>query len=235
MIIDKLLDLVYPPKCPLCNDLLEKGALICEDCKPLIFQVGSPCCLRCGCEIDNEEIEFCEDCARVERSFVRGFPALNYVGEVRNSITAFKYSNKKYYADFFASEIIRRQRDSILAARPEVLIPVPISRKRYKSRGYNQAELLANSLGRRLNIPVDNELIKRDVNTRPQKDLNNIDRERNLKSAFISTGKIVKYNSVMLVDDIYTTGATIEACTRVLMKQGIKDVYYTSICIGKGY
>ena len=69
----------------------------------------------------------------------------------------------------------------------------------------------------------------------PQKKLDNEEREKNLKKAFISSGEIVKYKRVMLVDDIYTTGATIETCTKLLKENGVSEVYYTSICIGKGY
>ena len=114
-------------------------------------------------------------------------------------------------------------------------MPVPVHKSKLRDRGYNQAEVLSVELGRRLKLPVDTGLILRDAKTTPQKGLSNQEREENLKRAFISSGKIVKYKSALIVDDIYTTGATVEACTRVLQSMGIKEVYYTSVCIGKGY
>lgn len=219
----------------MCGDLLKVDRYVCEDCSYLISEVKTPCCLKCGCEINDEETEYCDDCARKEKSYVKGFPALNYFGDIRDSVAAFKYHGKKWYADFFADEIIKRHGEAIMDIAPEVLIPVPVHKKKLKLRGYNQAELLANALSVRMSIPTDNEILFRNTNTTPQKILGSSAREMNLKKAFNSTDKIVKYNKVMLVDDIYTTGATIEACTKALNEKGVREVFYTSICIGKGY
>lgn len=227
-------ELLFPRACPICGDLLGNKGYICGDCRFLLSPVSFPACLICGCEIDDEEKELCEDCSRRERSYLRGFPALNYAGEIRDAVAGFKYHGKKYYADFFADEIIRRHGAAICEIAPEALIPVPIHKRKLKTRGYNQAELLAKALSRRIKIPVDSGLVTRCINTLPQKNLGDMEREKNLKRAFISSDKIVKYNKVMIVDDIYTTGATVEALTRVLKGMGVNEVFYTSICIGKG-
>ena len=118
--------------------------------------------------------------------------------------------------------------------KPDILVPVPVHKTKLHKRGYNQAEVLARELATYLNVPVEPDLIKRNIKTSPQKELGTKAREENIKKAFNSTDKIVKYRCALLVDDIYTTGATIEACTKILHEQGIKDVYYTSVCIGKG-
>ena len=105
-------------------------------------------------------------------------------------------------------------------------------------RGYNQAELVARVLGKKLDIPVVSDLIIRNENTRPQNELSDVEREMNIKSAFSGNEKsyLKKHEKLpvigMLLDDIYTTGATIEGCTEVCYKLGIKEVYYTSACIG---
>ena len=114
------------------------------------------------------------------------------------------------------------------------MIPIPIHKRKLEKRGYNQAELLADALGKKLDIPVERELLARVVNTEPQKSLDPEHREQNLKKAFQCTEKSVSYKKVLLVDDIYTTGATIEACTKSLHAAGIPDVYYTSVAIGTG-
>lgn len=238
--LNNVLNMVYPPDCPLCGCLLPQssvaaGEKICKSCLGEISYVEAPCCLKCGKEISDIEKEYCEDCESNTRSYIAGFPAINYVGPIESSIAQFKYHGKKYYGAYYAEEILKCQGDRLRELEPDALIPVPVHRKRYNKRGYNQAEVLARELGRRLNIPVDSGILIRGVNTSPQKTLDDRERENNLKRAFQYSGKIVEYNKVMLVDDIYTTGATIEACTRVLNDIGIKDVYYTSICIGKGY
>lgn len=235
-LIDYIGRILYPQVCPLCGvviDIRNNGT--CDECRGRISYVQSPVCLKCGKEIFDEEIELCEDCSKYMRTYDKGFPAMNYIEPVTDCVAKFKYNNRRELADFFASEIIRCHGKRIAELSPEVLIPVPVHKKKLKKRGYNQAELLARSLGRRLDIPVDADIIKRNLNTMPQKKLDNVEREKNLKKAFISDCEIVQYKKVMLVDDIYTTGATIESCTSLLKQKGVEKVYYTSICIGKGY
>lgn len=158
-----------------------------------------------------------------------------YLSPLKESVHAFKYQNKKEYADFFASEIIKTHGREIYDLNLDALIPVPLHKKKLLQRGYNQAEVLGVALSERLKVPLDTHLLLREVNTAPQKQLSNLQREKNLKNAFNSVEKCVKYNKVMLVDDIYTSGSTIEACTKELKKLGIKEIYFASICIGKGY
>ena len=227
---------VYPSSCPFCGELLEQGEKdVCEECRGKLSYVKEPVCFKCGCEIEDEEQELCEDCRRAEHRFVRGFAALNYIDPADKACAAFKYRNGREYAAYFAGEIIKRHGKHIREIKPEVFVPVPIHKRKLAKRGYNQAELLAGEFSRITGIPVDNELIIRSVNTPPQKKYDPEKRANNVKTAFISSEKIVKYSSAMLVDDIYTTGATIDACTGVLNGMGIEKVYYISICIGKGY
>lgn len=229
----KAIELIYPKSCPLCGDIIKEYEQICPECRCTLSYVESPSCLKCGCEIDGEEEEYCHNCAKRERTFIKGYPALNYVGPIRESLAQFKYHGMKSYSEFYADEIAKRHGDELKQLEIDALVPVPVHRKKLLKRGYNQAELLANDLGRILDIPVDSDLLLRNINTLPQKKLNDVEREINIKKAFISRDKIVKYNSVVLVDDIYTTGATIEACTRVLREKGIKNIYYTSVCVGR--
>lgn len=234
-ITDKVLNAVYPPSCALCGDLLGKNErYICVACEVSLPHVTEPACFKCGKEISDNETELCEDCSRHIRSFVRGFPAMNYDEMFQESIATFKYHGKRDYGKYFAYEIARSRGKDIAGVNPEALIPIPLHKKKLRKRGYNQAEVIARELGRRLDIPVDDKILIRTVNTLPQKRLNSIERENNLKNAFQSQEKRVKYNKIMLVDDIYTTGTTVEACTKVLHEIGVKDIYYTSICIGRG-
>ncbi len=193
-----------------------------------------PRCLKCGKEIDREEEEFCHDCNTLERTYIKGFPVMEYREPISDSLAKFKYNNKRHYGRYYAGEIIKKYGKEIMDLGVEALIPVPIHKNKLKKRGYNQAEVLAENLSDLLHIPVDGSLIKRSINTLPQKELDNIKREENLREAFCATGINSHYNSVLLVDDIYTTGATIEACTKVLSGLNIKNIYYTSVCIGKG-
>ena len=234
-IFNSIKKLIYPSTCPLCGELLaDSEDILCDDCKPAVPYISQPVCLRCGKEIEDAEKEYCLDCTRKPKSYVRGFPAMNYVSPVKESIAQFKYHNKSGYAGFYAYEIIKTHGRDIASVSPEVLVPIPVHKKKLGKRGYNQAEVLTDALGDKLGIAVDAKLIRRDINTLPQKSLDPDMRQKNLERAFILGEKKVQYKKVMLVDDIYTTGSTIEACTKLLRAAGVDEVYYTSICIGRG-
>ena len=104
-----------------------------------------------------------------------------------------------------------------------------------KKRGYNQAELIANELSQMTHIPVDSDILKRVVNTTPQKELNDKERAKNLKNAFQVNEYIVQYKKIVLVDDIYTTGATLDACAKALKEAGAEKIYFVAACIGTGF
>ena len=234
--LDKALKLVYPVSCPFCEELLEPDERdVCTECAAKLSYVKEPTCFKCGCEVESVEQELCSDCSRTVHRYERGFAVFNYVDPADKACAAFKYRNGREYAPYFAGEIVRQHGRHIAQIKPEVFVPVPIHKRKLLKRGYNQAGLLAEELSRITGIPVDTGLIIRNVNTPPQKKFDPVKRANNVKTAFISSGKIVKYKSVMLVDDIYTTGATIDACSEVLKGMGIDKVYYVSICIGKGY
>ena len=114
------------------------------------------------------------------------------------------------------------------------LIPVPIHPKRLRTRGFNQAEVLARKLGEALSLPVCAGILERSRNTEPQKELRASERLRNLEKAFCVRGECELPHSAILIDDIYTTGSTIEACARALKKAGMERVYFFALCIGQG-
>ena len=152
----------------------------------------------------------------------------------------FKYHNKKEYALFYVEELLDIYGDAILRFAPDVIVPVPIHNSKFRQRGYNQAEIIAKRIGQELNITVIDDLLVRNRKTMPQKQLSDKERLRNLKKAFEFNptvadeyGKVI--NKLLIVDDIYTTGSTIEACTNVLKSNGIKDVCFITLCIGKGF
>lgn len=125
-------------------------------------------------------------------------------------MAAVKYKNRREYLDFYADEAVRRLGSEFEAMRADCLIPVPVHPKRYRSRGFNQALVLA------------------------QKELGPSARLKNLEKAFTAEKIPPGLERVILVDDIYTTGSTAEACTRALKAAGVKNVYFFAVCIGQG-
>lgn len=118
---------------------------------------------------------------------------------------------------------------------PDLIMPVPLHKKRRRKRGYNQAGVLGRRLGRLLGIRVDDKSLLRRVYTDPQKKLGRLERKKNLRNAFALKESFKPVPVVLLVDDIYTTGNTIDAVSEVLKKKGVEKVYFLTISIGQGY
>ena len=114
------------------------------------------------------------------------------------------------------------------------MVPVPLHRRKLKKRGYNQAELIARELANYWGIPVITNLVIRCKNTRPMKEVVGTDRQNNLKKAFKLGTNDVKLNTIIIIDDIYTTGSTIDAVSKVCLEAGIKKVYFLTVSIGYG-
>lgn len=154
---------------------------------------------------------------------------------MRESLYRFKYAGRREYAGFYADRAAAHYADWLVRHQVEAILPVPMYRPKQRLRGYNQAEEFARALGRKTGIPVDTKMVRRIRNTVPLKNLNPTERQRNLKSAFQFGTDIVKYNQIVLTDDIYTTGSTVDEIARVLRAAGVREIYYICVSIGSGY
>lgn len=229
------LDVLFPRRCPVCGRIVSpKGRMICPDCLNSLSWVKQPVCKCCGKELPVDTVEYCFDCARRPHSFVYGRALINYNEAASRSMAQIKYNNRREYLDFYAAEIVRRLGPAVARMGAQALVPVPVHPERMRARGFNQAEELARRLSKGLGLPVDTVLLSRNKNTAPQKDLNPSQRLKNLEEAFTAQRRPAGLTSVILVDDIYTTGSTVEACSRVLKRAGISRVYFICICIGGG-
>ena len=227
-------DLLFPRRCPVCGGVaMPKGRLICPACLKQLSFVSSPACMKCGKEIGSREQEYCADCIRRKKSFTRGFALLNYDSRAAVSMAAVKYHNKREYLDFYARAAALRFGKQFRQAGIQVIVPVPVHASRLKTRGFNQAAVLAEKLSAELGIPWE-ELLIRVKKTEPQKSLGSAERLKNLRGAFEAEQEAGKWERVLLVDDIYTTGSTAEICSRALLNTGVKQVFVFAVCIGHG-
>jgi ComF family protein len=240
-LLETILDMVYPLRCPVCGEIvIPKSEKVCSQCRQKLSYINEPRCKKCSKPIELEEMEYCNDCAQKNFHFQKGYAVWLYDDVMKRSIANFKYHGRKEYAKFYIQEIVRIYGKTLKQLMPDVIVPVPIHKSKYLKRGYNQADILARGLGKELNIPVLSRLLIRNKNTLPQKQLSDKERLRNLTKAFIfdeitADNYKKNLNNILLVDDIFTTGSTIEACTNVLRVQGIENIYFITLCIGKGY
>ena len=229
-----ILQLLFPTRCPVCDRIVKPfGEKICLECLPKLRAVTPPWCMKCGKKIQGDE-ELCTDCKNRNHTFDRARTLYEY-GTAAPSIYRLKYKGRQEYADFFGEEMGKYLGEFIRRVSPDVLVPVPLHRKKQKRRGYNQAACLARALVKSLNLPVDEKLVKRVRNTAPMKRLNPTERQNNLKKAFIIGRNDVKlYDRVILVDDIYTTGTTLDEIAALLKAGGVSEVYCVTLACGAG-
>lgn len=222
---ESFVQLLYPRRCPVCDRIASPwGEKICLDCLKRLKLLEAPWCMQCGKKLEGSG-EYCRDCGPGKHSYVRGRALYEY-GSAAMSIYRFKYGGRQEYADFFGEQIAEYLGDFLRAVRPEGLVPIPLHADRRAKRGYNQAELLAREIGARSGLPVYSDWLVRVKNTTPQKQLSPKERQNNLKKAFHISRNDVKLKTVIIVDDIYTTGATIDEAAKVLMQAGVERVYF---------
>lgn len=225
--------LLFPARCPVCDDIVPiYGEKICPQCLGGFRLLTPPWCLRCGKKLGGEE-EFCGDCLKKEHVFDAGRALYEY-GSVAGAIYRMKYGKRQEYADFFGEETERYLGSFLSRIHPDAIVPIPLHKKRQRMRGYNQAALLAKALGKRTEIPVLENLLIRVKNTTPLKLQNPVERQNNLKKAFNITRNDVKLKTILLVDDIYTTGSTMDEAASVLKRSGVQSVYFVTLACGAG-
>lgn len=231
---EKLLRILYPRRCPICHGIVtEKGEAAHLTCQKSVPLIGEPRCKRCGKGLEREEEEYCRDCILGKHLYTRGLAAYVYEETMKQSIYQMKFHNKREYADFYVRQMCRMLEPVLPLWRPQALIPVPLHKSKYRKRGFNQSLLLAEGIGKAFSIPVQGELVERIKATLPQKELNVKKRKNNLKNAFKIKEHDVELNRVLIIDDIYTTGSTIDAISECLLERGVEEIYFAVLCIGK--
>lgn len=190
---------------------------------------------RCSRPLLEERQEFCYDCSRKKHVYQQGIAVFVYQSPVAQSLYQLKYHARKEYGIFYGNYAAVYARNQILAWNIEALIPVPLHPSRLAKRGYNQAEVIAKAMGEKLNLPVITDAVKRVGNTKPLKELNPQERRKTLQKAFAPAKNQTHWKNVLVIDDIYTTGSTIDAVSRVLKEtQRAETVYFLTIAIGTG-
>ena len=227
------MELLYPKTCCFCGKISVQE--ICDSCKEKVSYIKEPRCKKCGKPIRYEEQEYCHDCQKLSFHYLQGRCLWIHKGAVPWSIYQFKYHNRRIYGKFYAKELYRVYGDSIGEWGIDLIVPVPLHWRRRRKRGYNQAEIVARYLGELTGIPVDKHLVIRKKYTEPQKTLNNKERVKNLKHVFDVRKMTVRAKNILLIDDIYTTGSTIDAISKVLLEKGHNKVWFLTISIGQDF
>lgn len=231
---DSFLELIYPEKntCFICEEYDESigDKYICSDCEKKIKKIIPPVCSKCSKPIDySSSTGLCRECCDAKRHFEMSKSLYAYEGIIKNAIYSYKYYNKPYYYKFFGNSLINYIKDNNYTEF-DYIVSVPLHPSKMRKRGYNQSELLGRHISANLSIPYVDAL-KRTKKTLKQSEQSKEERRRNLKDAFTvkKYPEIIINRSVLLIDDIYTTGATVEECSKTLVNFGVSKVYVITI------
>ena len=231
------LSVLYPPLCPVCGEILtkqgEKGSGIHSACYGRFRRIAGAMCKKCGKPVISGQQEYCFDCMRRQKSFEAGHGLWLYDTYSARSVFAFKYGGRREFTDFYVRALMHFYGGWIGSLHVQQLVPIPLSRQKKRQRGFNQAQLLAEGIGRRTGLSVNTGGLIRYHSTAPQKELGRDERQKNLAHAFLADRRCFEgIHRVLLIDDIYTTGSTMEYCTRALRAAGVEKVWFLTLCIG---
>ena len=201
-----LLNLIYPNVCGFCN----------KTCK-------NELCNKCKVKIRHSQINII--IKPKSKYFKELISIFKYEGIIRDKILQYKFEDKAYMCNTFAKIILKNEKICGLLKKYDIIIPVPIHRKRKAQRGYNQTQLIASRISKDLKIKLCDDVLIKSKNTIAQSKLNKNKRKQNIKGAFkiLNAGKVQGKN-ILLIDDIYTTGSTVNECSKILTKAGAKVV-----------
>jgi ComF family protein len=216
------LDWIFPPECMGCG---KEGSVICEACLQKIQFLDKNRCIFCGRTLTKEGI--CQRCRHEDHFFTEIRCLANYEGITQEAVQRLKYENDLAVAFVLAKLLTNLVQSANWTI--ELVIPVPLSQKRLYERGYNQAALLARPLSLNLGKPFATKGLTRVKETRSQVNLNIRQRKENVQNAFLADPLIVRGQSILLVDDVYTTGATMNAAAKALKQAGCSQVFALTV------
>lgn len=221
------LDLVLPPQCFCCGARVADPARLCQNCFTGISFIADPCCHTCGLpfEFEVEQGGLCALCIARAPDYDHARAAGHYAEPLRSALLAFKHGDRMDMAPGLARLLVRAGRDLLPTA--EIIAPVPLHPRRLWYRRYNQASTLADQVAEQTGVPAVPDLLIRKRRTRSQGGLSATARRRNVRGAFKLADRhreTVAGRHILLIDDVYTTGATAEACARLLKRAGAASV-----------
>jgi len=228
-----IIDLAYPENCLICKNKItprvSTDRFVCAACWAKIRINRPPFCHSCGRSLTRQKSvkNLCVKCVKHPLDFDRAFSPCSYEGVIRELIHMFKYNGKDYLGPLLSGIMNDFIKEYNLPIRIiDTLIPIPLHKARLREREYNQSFILSQYISREFNIPATDKLLLRYRNTKTQTELKDIDRFQNIRESFsVNEKKDLKGKNFLLIDDVFTTGATCSEAARVLKQAGANIVY----------
>lgn len=216
---DKILTVFFPRRCAVCGKVIFPDEVVCDNCDIEKHRIPYPKCNKCG-----QAEDFC-NCGADKLSFEHIITPFYYEGDIRTCIKNFKF--KGYYDNgkFLAGEMVRTFEEEYVFEKPDLIVPVPMTKRRKRRRGFSQTDTLARRISEATGIEFSNELLRKTRETPPQVGLDAKERRNNLVNAFaVSENENLKGKTIIVCDDTKTTGTTLHECAKALKRAGAKKV-----------
>jgi ComF family protein len=228
------IDLIYPPRCLVCSQFLDRGLMgrkhvspVCPSCTEGFRMLTHPRCTICARPFGSRtgEDHICESCLRKRPPFKAIEAPYLYEGSLKTVIHRFKYGGRTGLAGFLGPLLASFAEERGLGAEDSLVMPIPLHPRRLRERGFNQSKLLSEHVARGLSAELDFLSLRRVRYTLPQTGLGKVQRRKNVRGAFrLQDRGRVSGRTVFLVDDVATTGNTLSACAKTLLKGGADEV-----------
>lgn len=231
--IDGALNLIFPLNCLICQRGLESGnkKYLCRHCWAKIRLIEEPVCSQCG---RPSALPMCSSCKRRRYHFQTARAAGLYEGILRECIHLFKYSKKVHLAQPLGNLLTALMRNNGSLGKASLLVPVPLDGRRYREREFNQAYLLAQVVSHYFGIPISFRNLRRTRTALPQTQLNRKQREENIKGLFqVKKAKEYRGKTILIIDDVFTTGSTANECAKVISQAGAREVNILTVARGE--
>ena len=236
-----ILDWIYPPRCIACRTLFSpfhgrSRPWLCDECRCLFEAISEAYCSRCGSPVKGQNIcDICHNCRGRHFYFASHRAAFIYEETLRDLMHHIKFRSQRQLAqglgELFA-EVAAEWDHLVKVKKAAYIVPIPLHPSKKRMRGFNQAEVMARPLSKALNIPIAADMLKRVRKTAPQSGLSAASREQNLEEAFRYNKKYGDSPAcILLLDDIYTSGATMNACAKTLMENNTQEIHAISLSI----
>ncbi len=218
--------LFFPRRCAYCGKVISASRMMCVKCEKELPRINGTTCIKCGREKDK-----CS-CKGAEKYFVSLAAPFNFSGCVRNGIHAFKFRKGLRNYQSYSSEMARTVKQKFAGIDFDYITEVPMTDKSIKQRGYNQCSWLAEGISEKLNLEHKSDVLKKCYETKKQHGLNYYLRKGNLTGVFeVSTPEDVEGKTILLCDDISTSGETLNECSKMLWLHGAKEIYCITVAL----
>lgn len=229
-VLRNLINVCFPPVCLHCHTEIDSQDMwLCGSCFDKLSFIPEQHCPKCGYPTEDSE---CNNCAENHYVFTQAKSVFLFDGPAKTLVHALKYDGFTHVADWFANQMYKTVLSEMPMPDLNYVTAIPLHRVKKRERGFNQSEEIARAMATKLKVPYSDSLLKRKSNTMSQTLLNSVSRRKNLRDAFMPGRVVPSGKNILIIDDVFTTGTTVNEAGKVLMSQGAGSVYVLTVCHG---